>query len=185
MPQFRKVLDARQGQDFQPTKRTPFGVVTRLTLGGVELAADVTSKDPARPDADRKVVAVLTDVCWETGVTDAVYFTGLVSPANRRAITALIYTDLTRVDAAFGFAVYDFDLAGKRYFTAFQGADLAGLLEKNGADLNLSVADDPDADAPDRYPFQVGIKPVPLAQQLRVANGPQREIVKAWGLTVG
>lgn len=185
MPEYRKALDARQGQDFQPTRRTPFGVVTRLAVGGVELAADVTSKDPARPDADRTVVAVLTEVLWETGVTDAVYFTGLVSPANRQAITALIYTDLTRVDAAFGFAVYEFDLADKRYFTAFHGADLAGVLEKNGADLNLSVADDPDADAPDRYLLQVGIKPVPLAQQLRVATDAHREIVKAWGLTVG
>ena len=74
MPEFRRVLDIYQGYNPKKDKQTPVGFVTRLTLGGRSLMADQTCKNPMNPREDLRVVAVLSDVLWETGVTDAVYF---------------------------------------------------------------------------------------------------------------
>ena len=188
MPTFQRRLDAYQGYDFKKDVRTPVGFLTRLRVGDVELAADQLCKDPTRPTVDVNAVAVLTDALWEMGVTDAVYLAGQVSVANRQALAEFIYTDLAHVDVMFRFTVYEYDPLAKRYFASFDGADadLEGLLEKRGADLNLSVADDPSTEvqSPANHAFQVGVKPPSRAQRLRLATGVGRVWEKPWGLTI-
>lgn len=189
MPEFRKILDIYQGYNFKKDKQTPVGFITSLKLGAnEELKADQTCKNPLNPTEDLKVVAVLSDLLWETGVTDALYFSGQVSVANKQSILSLIYTTMVDVLVEIKFAVYDYDPLQKTYYVAFNGSDSVkkGLLEKRGDDLNLTVTEDASTQvqSPLNYAFQTGIKPQPEAQALQLAVGKDKNITKAWGLTV-
>jgi hypothetical protein len=189
MPEFRKVLDIYQGYNFKRDKQTPVGFITRLTLGEKTLKADQTCKNPMNPGEELKVVAVLSDVLWETGVTDAVYFSGQVSVENKQAVQTLIYQTLMNVAVEFQFVVFEYDPLAKRYYRCFASGDgdRVGLLEKRGEELNLSAADDPsqEVQSPINYAFQVGIKPQPEAQALQLAVGEGKHITKKWGLSLG
>lgn len=191
MPEFRRILDIYQGYNFKKDKQTPVGFITKLKLGDKELTADQSCKNPTKPSEDLKVVAVLSDIMWETGVTDAVYFSGQVSVANKQNIQELIYNTMTDVLCEFQFSVFDYDPSKdkKKYFLCFHSnnKDMKGLLEKKGEDLNLTVADDasPQVQSPLNYAFQAGIKPQPDAQVLQVAVGDGKNFTKAWGLKIG
>lgn len=189
MPEFRKALDVVQGFNFKKDKQSAIGYITKLKIGTNTFDADLTVKDPLKPDTDLKVVAVLNHILWETGVTDAIYGSGQVSVASRQAIATLVYTQMTDVGVEFQFDVYEYDPLKKKYFKAFSAnaKDLKGLVEKKGDDLNLAVADEPsdEVQSPENYPFTVGIKPQPEAQSLTLATGDGKNFAKAWGLTVG
>ena len=189
MPQYQRSLDLYQGYNYKKDKQTPVGYITRLQIGPQALAADQTVRDPTDPTRDLKVVAVLSEVLWETGVTDAVYLSGQISTANRQNTLLFLPSDPANIQVVFQFAVYDYDPLAKKYFLAFHshGTDLHGTLEKRGDDLNLAVADDPsrEVQSPENYAFQIGIKPQPTTQALHLATAYQKDIVKAWGLAVG
>ncbi|MFV8749338.1 hypothetical protein ACNOYE_02175 [Nannocystaceae bacterium ST9] len=190
MATFQKQCDIYQGYNYKKDKQTPVGFITEIKIGDTTLTADQTCKDPMSPADDLKVVAVLSGALWELGVTDALYFSGQISVTSKQAVQLLTYTDLTKVDVSCKFTVYDYDPIQKAYFKCLLGTDdaeLTGLLEKNGEDLNLSVADDASTEvqSPENYAFQIGIKPQPTAQKVTVATSFSTKIVKAWGLTVG
>jgi hypothetical protein len=191
MPEFRKILDVYQGYNFKKDKQTAVGFVTKLKFGETELKADQTCKNPTKPEEDLKVVAVLSDILWETGITDAIYFSGQVSVQNKQDIQALIYKTMTDVLCEFQFSVFDYDPAPdkKKYYLCFHSnnKDMKGLIEKKGEDLNLTVADDASTQvqSPLNYAFQTGIKPQPEAQDLQVAVGDSKNFTKAWGLKLG
>ncbi len=189
MATFQKSCDIYQGYNFKKDVMTPVGFVTALTIGDVTLTADQTCKDPLAPEDDLTVVVVLSGALWELGVTDALYFSGQISTKNQQSIKLLTYKDLTKVDVTCVFTVYDYDLAQKKYFKTMLGTDDAtmnGVLEKNGSDLNLNVADDPsrEVQSPENFAFQIGIKPQPSAQQITIATSFDQKVVKSWGLTV-
>lgn len=189
MPEYRRNLDIYQGYNYKKDKQTPVGFITKLTVAGTDLTADQTCKDPTNPTTDLKAVTVLSGVLWETGVTDAVYFSGQVSATNRQNIATLIINNLTSVEVVYQFSVYDYDPVAKKYFLAFQSnsTDMNGLLEKRGDDLNITVADDASTEvqSPINYSFSIGIKPQPSAQTLHIATADQKTVVKSWGLALG
>jgi hypothetical protein len=189
MPEYRRSIDIYQGYNFKKDKQTLVGFITKMKIGDTDLDADQTCKNPMNPVEDIKVVAVMSGVMWETGVTDAVYLSGQVSTANRQAIAQFAIINLVNINTVFQFKVYEYDKMAKKYFVAFHsnGADMNGLIEKRGDDLNLSVADDPstEVESPENYAFQVGIKPQPSAQALHIATTDQKNVVKSWGLAVG
>jgi len=189
MPEFRRVLDVYQGFNYKKDKQTAVGFITKLKLGDTELTADLSCKNPMNPTEEIKAVAVLRDILWETGVTDAVYSTGQVSVDNKQAIALLVYTSMTNVLVEYQFSVYEYDPKQKEYYLCFHsnGTDMKGLLEKRGDDLNLSVADDAanEVQSPMNYTFNIGIKPQPTAQDLQVAVGKGKNFAKSWGLTQG
>jgi hypothetical protein len=190
MAEFHKACDVYQGYNFKKDRQTPVGFITSLKIGDVTLKVDQTCKDPTAPETDLAVVAVLSGAMWELGVTDALYFSGQISVANKQSVLALIYKDLTKVDVECDFDVYDYDPLEKKYFKCMMPSDDAavkGILEKNGGDLNVSVADDPSTDvqSPENYSFQIGIKPQPSAQQVTIATSFTEKVVKSWGLKVG
>jgi hypothetical protein len=78
--------------------------------------------------------------------------------------------------------------AEEPYFLSFHSnaKDMNGLLDKSGADLNLSVADDAarEVQSPENYTFTIGIKPRASSQAIHLATGDQKKVVKAWGLAV-
>ena len=187
MPTFQKSCDVMQGYNFKKDVQTPIGYLTALKIGGATLKADQTVKDPTAPATDFPVVAVLSGSMWELGVTDALYFTGQLSVFNKQQTQLLVYKDLSKVDVVFKFAVYAYDPVAKRYFKcllATDDKDLNGIIEKNGEDLNLSIADDPSTEvqSPANYAFQIGIKPQPSAQVVTVATSFTDRVVKAWGI---
>lgn len=187
MAMFRQPCDVYQGYNFRKDRQTPVGFITAMTLGDVTLSADQEAKDPLSPAEDLKVVAVLSDVMWELGVTDAHYLSGQISTANADSVKLLTYRDMTRVEVTYTFVIYDYDPIERRYFKSLvsdEDATLYGMLERNGRDLNLSVADDPSTEvqSPENFAFSVGVTPQPKAQRLTVSTSYSRPITKAWGL---
>ena len=191
MPQYAKSLDIYQGFNFKKDKQTPVGYITKLVVGDVPLEADQsTIKDPEQPGADlgAKVVGVLSHFLWETGTTDAMYMSAQISTSNKQALAAKLLTDWTNMEVTFSYVVYEYDPRQKKYFKSnHQDAELKGILEKNGNDLNLTVADDPsrEVQSPENYSFQIGVKPQPTAQAFHLATGVGQNFVKSWGLKVG
>jgi hypothetical protein len=187
MPQFRKICKVYQGYNFKRDEHTIVGFLTKLTVGGVDVKADHACKDPANKDV--QAVAVLSDVAWGTGVTDAIYIAGVVSVATRQAIAQLVYTTLLSVQVDFQFTVWEYDLIKATYFPCFfSDAVLKGCLEKNGEALNMSVADDPETavPSPPNYMFKLGLVPQSTdAQTVTIAVAESKNIPKTWGLKVG
>jgi hypothetical protein len=189
MPQYRRNLELYQGFNFKKDKQGPVGFITKIKVGGKDLKADMNCKDPTNPKQDLKAIAVMDDVQWDMGLTDAVYLSGRLSAENRQTVAQLVINDLTDIETVFQFSVYDYDPVAKKYYLAFHTnkTDVKGLLEKRGDDLNVQVGDDPatEVQSPINYHFTIGIKPQPLAQTLHVAVADQKPVVKAWGLKLG
>jgi hypothetical protein len=163
MPTFQKTLDVYQGYNFKKDIQTPVGFITELKIGDATFKSDQTCKDPMAPETDFAVVVVLTGVMWELGVTDGHYFSGQVSVYNKQKMLMLTYKDLTKVDVVYKFSIYEYDPIQKKYFKCLLPTDdaaLNGILEKNGSDLNLSIADDPSTEvqSPENYAFTTGIR---------------------------
>lgn len=188
MPHFSKSCDVYQGFNFKKDKSTTVCFLTALKINDAEVKADITAKDPLNPTTDLKAVAVCSEASWGTGTTDAIYFSGQVSAANRQNLALMVYNDLTKVEVLFKYAVYEYDPVAKKYFKCLHSgeAELKGLLEKNGSDLNLSVADDPSTEvqSPLNFAFNVGIKPQPTEQAISIATADQKTVVKKWGVTL-
>jgi len=188
MAEFSKSCDIFQGYNYKKDVQTPVGYITKLKIGDVELKADQTVKDPMSPEDALKVVGVLSSAMWGLGPTDAVYFAAQISVGSKQSCVELIYRSLTKVEVLFQFSVYDYDPLAKKYFKCLHcsDTDMKGILEKNGADLNLGVADEKSTEvqSPENYAFYVGIKAQPEAQSLTVAAGDQKNVVKSWGILV-
>ncbi|HEX8540041.1 MAG TPA: hypothetical protein VF664_21455 [Cystobacter sp.] len=191
MPQFARSLDVYQGFNFKKDKQTPVGFITSLKLGGVVLAADQTTiKDPEQPDkvmAD-KVVGVLNHYMWETGITDAKYMSAQISTENKQTLSAALLGSWSNIEVEISYVIYEYDPKLKKYYKS-NSVDkaLKGLLEKNGDELNLSVADDPSTEvqSPKNFTLQMGIKPQTLEQTVNLATASGKNLVKQWGVTEG
>ncbi len=191
MPQFARSLDVYQGFNFKKDKQTPVGYITSLKMGGITLAADqVTIKDPEQPDktiAD-KVVGVLNHYMWETGTTDAMYMSAQISTENKQTLAAALLGSWSNIEVEIKYVVYEYDPKLKKYYKSNSvDAVLKGLLEKNGDELNLSVADDPSTEvlSPKNFTLQMGVKPQSLEQTVNLATASGKNLVKQWGITEG
>ncbi|QRK06974.1 hypothetical protein JQX13_44100 [Archangium violaceum] len=189
MPQFSRALDVYQGFNFKKDKQSPVGYILSIKIGDKTLTADQeTIKNPEEPDKAiaEKVVAVLNHYLWETGATDAIYMSGQVSTANKQMLAEMLLGTWSSIDVEFKYVVYEYDPLAKKYFKSnFVDAAVKGLLEKNGDDLNLAIADNPSTEvqSPKNYTFQIGIKPQTLEQTVNVAVASGKNIVKQWGVT--
>jgi hypothetical protein len=188
MPQFSRTLDVYQGFNFKKDKQTSVGFITELTLGELPLVADQTTiMDPENPTTElgEGVVGVLNHYLWETGVTDAMYLSGQISVLNKQKLSEQLLKDWTNMEVSFSYRIYEYDPVAKKYFLSNKGEDLKGILEKNGDDLNLSVADEPSTEvqSPKVYAFQIGIKPQTKEQMVDLATGHTKNVSKKWGIT--
>lgn len=186
---FERYCDIYQGYNFKKDVQTTVGFLQELKIGDVALRPDQTCKDPMSPAVDLAVVAVLSGVLWELGVSDALYFSGQISAFNQQQVKLLAYKDLAKIDVTCVFTVYEYDPLEKKYFKCLLPTDdrtLDGLLEKRGDDLDIDVADDPSTEvqSPENYAFQIGIEPQPVAQAITLGTSFSVKMVKAWGLKV-
>jgi hypothetical protein len=189
MPQFARALDVYQGFNFKKDKQSAVGFLTKLMLGeNVELAADqVTIKDPVQPDQNIPgVVGVINHFMWETGYTDAMYVSAQISTSNKQVLSSALLGNWSDTDVKFNVLVFEYDPVKKAYFKSlWADADLEGILEKNGEDLNLTVADDPSSEvqSPKNFTLQIGIKPQTKEQAVNMATANGKNLVKQWGVT--
>jgi len=192
MPQFARALDVYQGFNFKKDKQAAVGYITELQLGegdNFKLTADQeTIKNPLQPDQnlDTKVVGVLNHYLWETGITDAMYLSAQISTANKQKLAAALMGTWASVDVKFSYMIFEYDQLQKKYFKSnWSDAVLEGVLEKNGDDLNLSVADSPSSEvqSPSNYTVQIGIKPQTKEQAVNMSTGVGLQVVKQWGVT--
>lgn len=187
MPNFSRSLDIYQGFNFKKDKQTAVGFVTKLVLGDTELAADQTTiKDPEQPGTSLAgVVGVLSHYLWNTGTTDGMYMSMQISVDNKTKLSADLLNNMTNMEVVFGYVVYEYDPVKKLYFKSnWCEPELKGLLEKNGDELNLSVADDESTEvqSPKNFTLQVGIKPQTVEQTVNMATGHTKNLSKIWGI---
>lgn len=186
MPEFRKTCDVFQGFHFKNDKQSTIGHITHLAIGGTVFPADLACKDPMNPQRGLEVVGICSGVSWELGVTDAVYLAGQISTSARQTISQLVLNPEASSEVVVQFTVYEYDPASKAYFKALDcaDADLSGVVEKRGEELDLCVSDDAatEVQSPQNYAFSIGIKPPSWPQTLTVAISSNAKLVKAWGL---
>ena len=189
MPSFSRSLDVYQGFNFKKDHQSNVGILQTLKIGGKEVKPDLeTIENPEKPTEDLKAVAVLNHYAWDTGATDSMYFSGQISTANRQILAMLVMQDLTNIEVEFSYTIYQYDPLEKKYFKAnFHKGALKGLVEKNGNELKLNIADDPSDEvaSPQNFTFQVGIKPQPSEQQVTLASAPAMKVEKKWGFKSG
>lgn len=189
MPHFSKALSVKQGFNFDKDKQDKVGFLLTLKIGDTELPADLkTIMNPLNPTEKLTdgVMAVLSSFDWNTGSTDAIYLSGQVSTSNRQVISEMLLGTWSNIEVEFTFSVYEYEPAQRKFFkSAFVDTTLLGLLEKNGSELNLDVADDPshEVQSPQNYAFRIGIKPKSQEQQIQLAVGEQKKVTKTWGIT--
>lgn len=188
--QISKSCDVLQGYNFEKDRMTNVGFITELTVGGQALKADQTCVDPTDAAAKKSVnaIAVMSGFSWTSAVTKPMYISGQITVENRQILATLLLQDLTQMEIDCKFAIYEYDPSKKAYYTCVVAeTTLKGLLEKNQADLNLSVAEDPSSEvqSPLNYSFQFGMAPQPTAQTVTVQTSTTNKIVKAWGLKAG
>ncbi|NMO18636.1 hypothetical protein HPC49_12430 [Pyxidicoccus fallax] len=185
MSQFSRSLDVYQGFNFKKDKQSRVGFITSMKVGTKELEADLTTiADPEQPTKKLKVVSVLNHFLWDTGATDAMYFSGQISTKNQQALSLLVLNDLTSIAVEFEYTLYQYDPLEKKYFkSSFHAKKLMGLVEKSGDDLKLAVEDDPSSEvkSPQNFTFQIGITPQSQEQQVTLAVATQMKVEKKWG----
>jgi hypothetical protein len=188
MAHYSKVLSIKQGFNFDKDKQEKVGFLTLVQLGGQELKTDLTDiKDPERPAVllDSGAVAVLSSIDWNTGSTDSMYFSGVISAENQRKMAQLLQGTWSDVTVEFVFSIYEYDPAKKGYFrAAYANKPLRGVIENTGSSLELEVADDPslEVQSPQNYAFRIGIKPEFVHQKVHLNVGEQRMVTKQWGI---
>lgn len=189
MAHFNKAADIKQGFNFDKDKQTCVGFIHAMKIGDMELTADLTTLlDPEKPsDSLEAAVSVLSGFDWSTATTDSLSFAGQISTPNRQKVSELILMGNTvNIEVTFKYVIYEYDPVQKKYFkSSFSDAELKGIIEKNGSDLNLDVADDPshEIQSPQNYAFRIGIKPAEEEQTINLALAMQKNITKKWGIT--
>ena len=114
------------------------------------------------------------------------YFSGQISAQQQQKIAEMLLGTWDDMAVTFAFSIYEYEPSQKKFFkSAFVDDELQGLLEKNGSDLNIDVADDPshEVQSPLNYAFRIGIKPKSQEQQVHLAVGTERKVTKKWGVT--
>ncbi len=187
--QFQRALDVYQGFNPKKDKQTPVGYITSLKIGGVSFKTDITATD-LTTSKPFQAVGVMNHYLWETGATDAIYMSAQVSTASKTVLSTMLMQNLTDTTVEFGYVIYEYDPFRKVYFIANSSQQstslfvLKGILEKNGDQLNLAVADDssPAVQSPKNFTFQIGVKPAPTQQSIPMATAVGKNVVKQWGV---
>jgi len=189
MAHFFKTLGVKQAFNFDKDVHEPVGFLTALTIGKQKFEADfMTIMDPLKPTDTIKdnVVAVLSSFDWNTGSTDSMFFSGQISTQHRQKIAEMLLGTWSDITVEFAFTIYEYEPAQKKFFrSAFVDKTLHGLIEKNGKELNIDVADAPshEVHSPENFAFRLGVKPKSQEQQVHLAVGEQRKMTKKWGIT--
>ncbi|HVY62170.1 MAG TPA: hypothetical protein VHF22_10990, partial [Planctomycetota bacterium] len=162
------------------------GHVLSLNIGGTDLTADLSSKNPM-DDSDVKCVGIIREVKWAGGYTDPVEMTFLVSTTNKQTLAGMVHTALKSTAITCQWDCYEFDPTGDQgvYYKNFWSNDTAlkGLIKKDSGKLALEVNKEPDGEvsSPMNYEIKLTYNPKPEQQGIAYAPAASKNTVKRWG----
>jgi len=155
-------LNVKQGYDFKKDKNAPCGFITKLKIGGEEIAADQQLKNFEDPDNNIPVVGVLKSLQWNEAKTDPIAFDMRVSTKNKQLLSGL-KSKLTKTDVEFEFVCVAYDSLQKQYYRSLHSNDtpLKGVLKKDGDNLDLNIEPEASSEVaqPENYEFTLAINP--------------------------
>ncbi|QTA81200.1 Uncharacterized protein dnl_35310 [Desulfonema limicola] len=185
--------DVNQAFNFEMDKQVVVGHLDTLTIGTTALEIDLTVTDPLAPEGDSKTVCgVLSGIFWTGGYSDPIQINAQVSIKNKSTIATMMHMkQMQNVDITFSYTVYTYDPVAKLYFQCFRGgvdAELSGLIDKSGGQLNISISDyeASDVTSPKLFDFSISVLPEESVaeQAIHFAVGSTDNIVKPWGINV-
>ncbi len=187
MANIELVCGVLRGFSFKKDSKDRVGFISRMTLGGVQLATDLAVRDPINPSSSQSVVAVLGGVKWGGGASDPIYLDAQLSVLNRQRVGMLLAVpDLPAIAVPFAFTVYEFDSLAEKYFKRMDsgGGELRGTVMSRSGVLDLNVADEASADvlSPVNFQFTVALAPQAIVQAVRLQSNTTDKVVKAWGV---
>jgi hypothetical protein len=178
-----------QGFNFQKDQQPLVGHIVSCKLGDTQFDADISAGNPEDSSKSVKVFGILSNIFWNGGYADPITFSCQVSTDNKSKIAALTHKSLSNTAVLFKFNVYDFDPKQNKYYKCMHSndADLKGLVNKSGGDLELSISMDQSMDvvSPKNYAFSMGVMPQDVQQEVHCAVSLSDKFVKQWGVAVG
>lgn len=178
--------DVVQGFNFNPDVQTKVGHIETIDIAERgELVSDLEVDNPL--DRSKiKVFGIVSDIYWSGGITDPIQFSCQVSVTNKKSLQKMVRLDMSNTNVKFKFTIYSYDPDNKKYFTAYWSeAELLGLIEKMGGDLNINIDEDAgyEVQSPENYAFSLGVAPVDdQAQEVHFAVSETDKMVKQWGI---
>jgi hypothetical protein len=184
---FNLTTSLQQGFDFNKVVNANTGFISALKIGDVEFKADLMSlKNPEQPEADLgAMVGVVGSIASDGNPTGSIQISCQVTDTNRAEIAAKIGT-LDSIEVTFNVVIYSYDKQAKKYYkTFYSDAALEGVLEKNGHDLALFVAEEPDTvcQMPENFTVTFSVKPAAKQQTYNVAKANTKNVATLWGIT--
>jgi hypothetical protein len=178
--------NVKQAFAYEHDQQVTFGYISSLNIGGTDITADLSSKNPI-DDSDVKVVGVIREVKWSGGYTDPVEMTFLVSTATKQTIQGLIHNTLKNTAVLCQWDCFEFDPTGDAgvYFKNFWSNDtqLKGLIKKDSGKLAFEINKEPDGDVPSPQNFECKLtyNPKPEFQVIQFAPANTKNNSKRWG----
>ena len=179
--------DIKQGFDFSKDKQVPIGFLTAIKIGNLELADDFPLYNPVE-DAEERVVGVISHAHWSTDKTSPIDISAQVSLENKKLLKEALLGSLPNGDVEFEFKMLEYDSSPdqKKYYTSFSTGDAAVncSLMRNGANLNIQIADvpSPEVQQPSNFRLDFAVVPDQVDQDLHVAVGVGANMAKQWGV---
>jgi hypothetical protein len=178
-----------QAFNFKPDAQCLVGHITSLKIGDKEYKKDLAVTTPSDIKGDKvKVVGVISNIFWEGGHADPIFFNCRVSTDNKEASILLQHTELSDTSVEYSFVIYDYDPKEKKFYPSFHttDTDLKGLVAKSGGELELGIDMDQAGDviSPKNYNFFLGVMPTEKEQEVHFAVNLSAKFVKKWGVTV-
>ena len=182
-----QACDMNQGFNFRKDVQTEIGYVTKLKVGGVDLTADFTLKDPESNQTDKKVVGVASYLGWDVSATEPVQLNVQVSETAKNKLDALTKKTMSNLEVDIAFDCYGYDPSEKRYFKNFHTneQEVKGLIFGRGNDLAINMGLDQNqlVQEPRNYTLTLAVKPQPTAQELHYASSVSDKLVLQWGVS--
>ncbi len=189
MPDITYSCDVVQGYNFNRDAQGRVGHINSLMIADAELAADFSVIDPEAVSGDPvKVVAIVRDFAWNGGAVDGLQFGMQISSENKIKIATLLHQTMSNTTVTVNFTVYDYDRDEKKFFKALHtdGTALNCLVQLEGDQLVLFLADDPDGEVeqPRNFSLQLGVMPDETQQEIHYAISISDKFVKQFGIDV-
>ena len=182
-----------QAFNFEMDQQVNVGHLETLTIGETTLEPDLTVTDAEAPEGDSKTVTgVLSNIFWNGGFADPIQFSAQVSIKNKATVATMLHMkQMQNIDITVSYTVYTYDPVAKLYFQCFRGgadAELNGLIDKDGGQLNISISDYESSDVTSPKLFELGLSVLPdegvAEQAIHFAVGSTDNIIKPWGINV-
>jgi len=151
-----------------------------------ELMGDIPVADPTNPSSKVEVVGVIEDIKWSGGQTDPLDLRMRVSPTNKGKIASAFGPE-GGADVEIMFALYEYDHANNKYFTALSSdSKLVKGKVTQGTKVSVGNKKETDIEQPVNFSVQISITPKLDSgdQSLQVATSMSDKFMRQFGVPV-